>query len=215
MPRFIEYRVLETVAPAHVNPKAHDLDLIGESFARFDYVEPIIIDERTERLISGHGRLESLTLLRAAGKPAPEGIRVEHGVWLVPVVRGWASKDDNEAAGYLVAANRITEVGGWKEDQLLSLLQNMDLSGVGFVNDDIDDLLAKLQEVALNDPSDVAPGLRNQQVRMMVLYYPLEDYFKVTEAAAAARVRFGVESNAELFQSMLTTWDRNNPDEHD
>jgi hypothetical protein len=211
--RSIVYMPLSDVVPAEINPKAHDLDLIRDSLKRFEYVEPIILDERTGRLISGHGRLETLQLERAVSAPAPDGLRVEHGVWLVPVVRGWASKDDNEAAGYLVAANRITEVGGWKEDQLLDLLKGMDFTGVGFGADDVDDLMAKLQEVALNDPAAVPSSLRNQQIRMMVLYYPLDDYWKVTEAAGAARARYGVESNAELFQEMLVRWDRNNPNE--
>jgi len=215
MTRSLVYMPLADIVPADVNPKAHDIELIRESIKRFEYVEPIILDERTGKLISGHGRLETLALEKAVAAPPPEGIRVEHGVWLVPVIRGWSSKDENEASGYLIAANRITEAGGWKEDRLLDLLKGMDFTGVGFGPDDVDDLLAKLQEIALSDPASVPSGLRNQQVRMMVLYYPLDDYWKVTEAAVAARVRFEVESNAELFQAMLVRWDENNPDEHD
>ena len=57
---------------------------------RFGYVAPMILDERTGRLVAGHCRLESLKRAKSAGKAPPKRVRVENGDWLVPVVRGVA-----------------------------------------------------------------------------------------------------------------------------
>jgi ParB-like chromosome segregation protein Spo0J len=58
--------------------------------ARYGVVEPPVLDERTGRLVAGHGRLEAFAEARAVGLDAPEGVRVNaKGEWLVPVIRGW------------------------------------------------------------------------------------------------------------------------------
>jgi ParB-like chromosome segregation protein Spo0J len=58
--RWIDYVPLDEIAEAHRNPKLHDRRGIRASVTRFGFVEPITIDERTGRLVAGHGRLEQL-----------------------------------------------------------------------------------------------------------------------------------------------------------
>ena len=43
------------------NPKAHDLGTLHRSMDRFGYLERIVINETTGRMIAGHGRCETLT----------------------------------------------------------------------------------------------------------------------------------------------------------
>lgn len=122
----LEYLPLGSLTPDDRNPKDHRLDLIDASFDEFGYTEPVVMDERTGKLLAGHGRVEQLEARRAVGAEAPDGILVdEDGTWFVPVTRGVASKDDDHAAAYLVAANRISEVGGWRDQPLLDLLHNL------------------------------------------------------------------------------------------
>lgn len=182
--RRIEYVALDEIAPADRNAKGHDASLIGGSMDRFGFIEPAVLDERTGRLVAGHGRREKLIDKRDAGESAPEGIVVRDGVWFVPVVRGWSSIDDTEAEAAGIALNRIGEVGGWRRelgtvlDQLA--LAPRGLEGLGFDAADLDQLphlmgwddlasdngdkepstgdLLALVDVTINDPS-IEPDL--------------------------------------------------------
>lgn len=145
--RRIEYMALGEIRGAAVNAKAHDSMALGQSMKRFGFTEAPTLDERTQRLVAGHGRLELLAALKARGKKPPAGVELRpDGEWLVPVQRGWASKDDTEARAYVLASNKTSEVGGWDEDKLAAELEAiaddsmLALLGTGF--DDVD--LAKL-----------------------------------------------------------------------
>lgn len=155
--RRTEYMPLEKIQPADRNPKAHDLGALHSSIDRFGFVEPIVLDERTGKLVAGHGRVEALAQVKAQGGDAPEGVQVlEGGRWYVPVVRGWSSKDDHEAEAYLVASNRVGELGGWDEDLLGEMLGDLAqlgedggetaLRGTGYDGDDVDQLLQERRE---------------------------------------------------------------------
>src|SRR3990170_3325852 len=141
-PRRTEYIPLDHLQADPANPKAHDGDAIDASIGRFGIIDQIVQDDRTGFIISGHGRDESLRRMRDRGDNPPEGIRVDAGGhWLVPVIVGWASRTDAEARAALIALNRSTELGGWVDEALLDLLDNLDdYTGVGFTEDDTDDL---------------------------------------------------------------------------
>lgn len=127
------------------NPKDHDIGAISESLKRAGYVEPVVIDERTGRLVAGHGRVETLEALKRDKAEAPAGVRDDGGEWLVPVMRGWASESDSQAEAYLLASNRTTELGGWNQEQLEGMLKDLasqgELEGSGYDGDDIDQML--------------------------------------------------------------------------
>jgi hypothetical protein len=104
---------LSALTPAQRNPKKHALPALRDSIGRFGYVEPIVLDERTGRLVAGHGRAKALSLMKAKGGKPPAGVAEKDGEWLVPVLRGWASRSDQEAEAYLLASNQLTVAGGW------------------------------------------------------------------------------------------------------
>jgi hypothetical protein len=160
--RQIEDVDLFALRPDPRNPKAHDTYTITESVDRFGYVEPVVIDGRTGFIVSGHGRVKTLTAMFENNEPAPEGVTVnKQGVWLVPVVTGWASTSDTEAAAALIALNRTTEIGGWVDDSLLELLDELGAdggyAGVGFDESDIAVLRAQLSDLP-DDIPDVDNG---------------------------------------------------------
>ena len=144
----IEHLALSKLVEAPRNPKRHALEPLGASLARFGYVEPIILDERTGRIVAGHGRRESLLRMRANGDAPPSGVRSGDDDWLVPVVRGWSSKSDRDAEAYLIASNRHVELGGWDLEELAEMLQSLDaenaLEGTGYLEDDVERLLAEV-----------------------------------------------------------------------
>lgn len=163
------YMPLADLAPNPVNPKAHSIDGIQDSVTRFGFVEPVTIDERTGMLISGHGRVEALSVAQHAGQDPPDGVQVDSdGSWQIPVNRGWASKDDTEASAALVALNRYVEKGGWNDTALADLLQGLTegaddpytaLEGVGFTPDDLAELLDRINDhpYGANQDPDAVP----------------------------------------------------------
>lgn len=150
---------LEDIPRAERNPKAHDLPRIRAAMKQFGCTVAGILDERTGALIAGHGRLQALEQMRAEGDEPPEGILVKDGHWLPPIVRGWASEDDDQAKGYLVADNRLPELGGWDDRLLAEILDevaeyNIDLLDIaGYSHDDLDDMIAAMGDVEVMEPA--------------------------------------------------------------
>lgn len=157
--RTVTYTGLHEVVPAELNPKRHNLAGVRASIRTHGFTSPLLYDERTGRLLAGHGRLLALQEMQAAAEPVPDGITVDdQGGWQVPVVRGFASKDDAHAASLLVADNRLTELGGWDDAELASLLGDLrsgddpallDLSG--FNDEDLDAMLKRLDAPIKDD----------------------------------------------------------------
>lgn len=151
-PRTVSYLPLATLQQAadDRNPKAHDLDRIEASFGRFGLIDPVGLDDRTGKIIGGHGRVKALARMRDRGVAPPDGVQLDgDGGWLIPTVVGWASRGDLDAAGALIALNRTTELGGWADDALLDLLDDLAaddaLDGaVGFDDADLDQLRSDL-----------------------------------------------------------------------
>lgn len=155
MPRertlYISYDRLDELAKKFhpENPKGHDLQALSDSFDRFGFIDPTVVNDTTGNVIAGHGRVEALLLAMARGESPPHGVQVgEDGTWLVPVVHG-PELDKDDARAYLVAANRLVELGGWNERALARLLENLassvtGLEGIGFSVAELDALVAGL-----------------------------------------------------------------------
>jgi len=125
--RHLEYQRVMDVTPAVRNPKDHNLPLIRGLIEQFGFTQPLLVDERTGRLVAGHGRLLVLDAMEKEQAAPPDGIRAdESGIWLVPVTRGWSSRSDREAEAYLLADNRSSEVGGWVPPELSMILAEQD-----------------------------------------------------------------------------------------
>lgn len=146
------------------NPKGHDDDALDRSIDVLGYIEPIVEDERTGRLVSGHGRKGALIRRRESGMPPPDGIEVVDGVWHAWVVRGWSSTDDDHAAAALVALNTIGPRGGWVPERVDALLSSVDAKPdlvelMAWDRAELDGLLEKARATDPSpDPDDFDPG---------------------------------------------------------
>ncbi len=163
--RRIEYMPLQEIKAAKKNVKAHDVGALNASFSRFGYVEAIALDERTQRLIAGHGRVATLKAMLKDAQPPPPGVKVEGDAWMVPVQRGWASADDDEAIGYLIASNRTPELGGWdveaRDEALIKLAKAGEeaLRGTGYDAGDVDRIMTELRKNQGQVDPDEVPAL--------------------------------------------------------
>lgn len=132
--------------PASYNPR---LDLqpgdpayeaLRSSIERWGLVEPLIVNERTGRLVSGHQRLK---VLRAKGVAEVE----------VSVV----DLDEPDEKALNVAINKIE--GGWDEEKLAELLSSLEdespdlLPLTGFTDVDISNLFSSLDIRPDSDPN--------------------------------------------------------------
>ena len=223
MPRKIEMMPVEDLVPAERNPKAHDAEVLNGSLDRFGFIDPIVRDDRTGRLVSGHGRTEGILARMKRGDPPPEGVEVDAaGRWVVPVVTGWASANDDEAEAAGIALNRIGERGSWDEEALAGLLSNLEngpgLAGLGYDQDDLDDLFARLQEdggpepspdgIMQPDPYQVpdqfgAGGDPGKQSRSMVFDFLLDDFRYLATVCEAIRTEEHLDSNSQVFAWLL------------
>lgn len=167
--RHIEYLPLESLVPAERNPKRHKITEIVRSIDRFGFTTPAVLDERTGRLVVGHGRVDALTAMRDSGQAPPEGILLgADDQWLAPVITGWSSRSDAEASAYLVADNRYTELGGWDAlqlDALLGEIGDVDQGLVAVVGFDDADLAELLAGGDIEELPDVGPTEPRSSVR--------------------------------------------------
>jgi hypothetical protein len=156
--RELVYMPLSSLLEADRNPKLHNDEGVIASINAFGYVEPQLLDERTGKLVAGHGRLKALRTLRESGAVAPDGILAdEAGEWSAPVVRGWSSKDDREAEAVGIALNQQTIAGGFDERILSEMLHSFDdVVGHGALGFDEDEWDAHMAAFAILDGREPA-----------------------------------------------------------
>jgi len=126
---YVEYISLSELAKWPRNPKLHDTGMISKSIGRFGFVNPILIDERSGKIVAGHGRLEILQQMQAEGQAPPERIQEDGNDWKAPIIRGLRFNSDSEAEAYLVADNKLVELGGWDDQSLSEILKDLSEQG--------------------------------------------------------------------------------------
>lgn len=211
--RWQEYMRIDTLPEALVNPKDHDEGVIKDGITTFGFIEAATLDERTGRLIAGHGRRADLLRRWRAGEDPPEGIEVDaDGNWLMTVNRGWESANDAQAHAAGVALNEGTIAGGWKRDELAALLVDLQggpqgLEGTGFTPDGLDDLLASLGDELVLEPqptdADYADPTKRgepdapretQGIREVGLVYKAHEFREYGELLAKLKNHYGEDA---------------------
>lgn len=72
--RTIVYERVRDVLPVSRNPKDHDVTRIRGLVERFGFTNPVLRDERTGRLVAGHGRCRWPAVDWHPGRPPPAGV---------------------------------------------------------------------------------------------------------------------------------------------
>lgn len=122
---------LEELRALPKNPKLHALGDLGSSFERWGFVVRVVVNQRTQHVVSGNGRIEELLSLQKQQRP-PQNVEVQaDGAWLIPV--DVIDIPEEEELSLAIAINRLEELGGWDNDLLALILKDLpDISGTGF-----------------------------------------------------------------------------------
>lgn len=213
---FIEYVPLGQLQKAPRNPKLHAFDELGQSIDRFGYVQPCLVDEATGQLAAGHGRVERLEKMKAAGVAPPDRIQVDKaGEWLVPVIRGVAFKSPQEAEAYLVADNRLVEMGGWDDKKLAEILndlrsQSTSFEGIGWSEAELDRMVADVTQESQQEVTHDADTFLEGSIKQLVLYFPGPEFDSLIERMNKVMAATGSESHSEAFKKLLDHYEATN-----
>ena len=131
--KFIKKKITDLI-PADYNPRKDlkpgdpDYEKLKHSMKEFGYVDPIIWNQQTGRVVGGHQRLKILQ---------DEGIKEAECVVV--------NLDEEKEKALNIALNKIS--GDWDKDKLALLMtdlqaSDLDVSLTGFDEDEISDLLA-------------------------------------------------------------------------
>lgn len=131
---------INALTPYENNARTHSpdqLEMIGNSIKEFGFINPVIIDENNMILV-GHGRVMAAKNI---------------GIKQVPFRRVTNLTEDQKKA-YIIADNKLSDLGGWDDELLLAELESieLDMSQFGFdlEIDDIED-----PDIVEDDPPDV------------------------------------------------------------
>jgi hypothetical protein len=142
--RQIEYIATDSLVPYARNAKKHSkaqVQAIAASIKEFEFNNPVLID-KDNGIIAGHGRVLGAQLLEMATVPC---IRLGH-------------LTDTQKRAYILADNRLAEIGGGWDDELLALeitdLKQLDekmLKLAGWTNDEMSQILQEWSDGAKDE----------------------------------------------------------------
>lgn len=133
---------IETLVPDPKNARSHNgrnLEAIQGSLKAFGQVENLVVQQGTNRVIGGHGRLEAM---KAMGMTHAE-------VRMVDLTDAQASKLG-------LALNRTAELAGWDLGNLGQTIEelkndNIDVSDIGFSDDEIGAIFPDAESISAED----------------------------------------------------------------
>ena len=215
----IRYEDLDDIVSADNNPKDHDLGVLYQSMQRFGFTNPIIMNESTGKLLAGHGRLQTLQMMKDNGEDAPKRIDVVKDIeddrietWYVPVLYGVSIDNVSEAQAYLIADNRLTELGGWKPMDLMDSLTEIieetgNLDGTGYDLDDVETILGDMESTTFDVSETMSELDEETEVSIAVGRYKFkvdaEDFYQWEEMAQSTTNSKDIVGIAEFIKKSL------------
>ena len=160
----IKWTRIDKIPPHPDNAKAHDLEQLVESFRLYGFRGAVTITDGSGLTSEGHGRVQALLQMLAAGEPAPAGVRVaKNGAWSVLVLHGLPPFETPEhERAFLIASNKVGE-GLWDAPKLAAQLQQLAKATAppltGYTGPDLTQLLRQLNKGTKRKPTDDVPAV--------------------------------------------------------
>ncbi len=211
-PARVELVPLDKIQKAKRNPKAHDLEYLIQLLVKFGLTKPPIENEKTGRLVAGHGRVEALEELhRRDPKKPPAGVSLDpKGAWLIPILRGLSFKSEAAAEEYLLADNQWTIVGGWDRSVLVPMLARHqkipELTGLdGWPEDDVARMIAEMK--AGRRKPEKESGDNAGAIRQIVIYFRANEFEEIVSRIQAVAASEKVEDHTAAFLRLLDNYE--------
>ena len=191
----VTYRERTSLNPHPTNPNTHNakqIARIARSIRDFGWTNPLIVDEGGN-VLAGHGRLQAAATLNIDMVPT---ICLAH---MTPV----------QKRAYVIADNRLSEIGGTWDKKLLALEHEaillldpeFDLTSTGYELDDIEVMFDNLNEVDENFAAE--PGRKNPAVSRVGDLWLLGSH-RLCCGDARVRASFEALLGAERAQMVIT-----------
>jgi hypothetical protein len=194
------------------NPRKGNIEAIADSLTRYGQYKPLTVNRRGNTILAGNHTFM-----------AAQALRWPH----ISVV--FVDVDDDTAAKIVAFDNRIADLGSYDDTALADLLAGLaDLDGTGYSDDDIDDLIAGIQEATvpqinidtvINTQAETVPNENNVErrpslaeyteryndkaTRMVILDYPNDTYVWVIDKLAEHRKTANLETNADAIVNLM------------
>lgn len=137
---------IDSIIPWQENPRHNDGDavrMVAHSISEFGFINPIVISSKTRQILVGNTRYKAAKFLKLGTVPA---ICVE--------------LSDEQERAYAIADNRSSEFAKWNEELLLLELEDLseviDIETIGFVEEEINEMLEEMREEIEEDNEDGA-----------------------------------------------------------
>ena len=174
-----EWIEIESITEWEKNPRynEHAVQQIAVSIQQFGFLNPIIVQKSSSKIICGHTRFKaakSLNLLK------------------VPVI--FADLDDKKAAAYAIADNKLGEIASWDESKLIEILNeirdDIDLETLGYDDAEISNLLSfdNFEDVFNEDGSP--NGIEDNEYLTIKVKVPQYDYETCLETLKGSLIGF-------------------------
>lgn len=192
---------LDELQPHPDNPRQGDVGAIHTSIEQNGFYGAILVQKSTQRILAGHHRYQA----------------AQHaGASTVPVIE--LDVDDPTALRILLADNRTNDLASYDNAALAAVLSSIAqenpeaLLGTGYDGDDLDDLLALIQEEPPNadgnvrraeSQNDRLPAYEASATRAVLLEYALPQFRWVVDSLGKLRDEMSAESSAEVVQRLI------------
>lgn len=179
---------VDTLTPYPGNPRRGDVDEIKQSLLRFGQTRPVLVDAGT--IVAGNH-----TYLAA----------VELG-WTHVAVTANTFESPEEARAYLLADNKLGDLGAYERVELVALVSELEASGrwdgTGYQPDDLQHLRAL--DALANEPPPPAPAAApaapaGPADREVVLLLTDEQFGPFSAELRVLRERYGLEGVTETI----------------
>jgi len=129
------------------------------------------------------------------------------------VLQGVSFANDREASHFLLADNRLVEIGGWNQEQLNDLLKDFqlqgDVEGIGWSMEDLDKLLV---EASTDHQRGPTPEQRLESfeagvIKQIVLYFRAAEFEQVVERLQVVMASMQVDDHTAAFLKLLEAYE--------
>ena len=192
------------------NARRGVVDTIADSYDRFGQLKPVVVQKSSGFIVAGNHSWIA----------AAEKLKWTH------IAAVLSDMDDDTAEQFLLMDNRSADLGTYDEGQLAEQLEALQdrglLDGTGYTPDDVDDILARLDQVMETAPQEFTGGYAEDPEvtqarydperrpdgshiihREFVLAYPVEVYEEFVKFVSTLRKAWGVSSARDvIFEAM-------------